>query len=194
MVKPFISMNVGNMRAQVGRVNARIDHLEAIALEATRQAIGEIVNDMLASAQLKINVRSGELQGSGVVLDPVITATEISQLWGFNKEYARMRDQGGDIRPVNAQLLAIPLDPIMTATGARYSSPREEADLELVPILEYLFLADKNTGEFHWLLTPHVHQEGNGFVTKTAQEGAPNVSKRIAQIIEQLLGSAGGAK
>lgn len=193
MAKAFITVDTGNLKAQIDRVNNQLDRAAEVAIAATERAMVEIAEDMLAKAQAKISVRSGELQASGIVLPSEIKGDEINVRWGFNKEYARIRDQGGDIVPVKAQMLAIPLDPIMTATGPRFSSPREEPNLELVPILHYLFLADKDTGEFHWLLTPHVHQEGNQFVSGTVQDEAQNVAPTIARRVGEILG-AGGAK
>ena len=187
MAKAFITMSAGNIKADIERVNGNLDKIADAAIAATAQAMGEVANDMLSIAQSKINVRSGELQASGLVEEPTIASEEILVRWGFNSPYARIRDQGGDIFPVRGTMLAIPLDAIMTATGPRFASPREEPNLELVPILQNLYLADKDTGEFHWLLTPHVHQEGNRFVSGTVQEEAPNVVPKIAERVGQML-------
>lgn len=192
MVKPFITVDSGNLKAQIDRVNNSLDRTAEIAIAATQQAMEEIANDMVSKAQAKIKVMSGDLQASAFVF-PELRGDEIVVSWGFNKEYARIRDQGGDIVPVRAKLLAIPLDPIMTATGPRFSSPREEQNLELVPILNYVFLADKATGEFHWLLTPHVHQEGSHYASGTVQEEAQNVAPTVARRVGELLGTGGAA-
>lgn len=192
--KPFITIQTGNIKADVASVNAGLDQASDIALAATKQAIAEACEDMLAKAQARIHTLSGDLEASGTVLPVEIQNEEISGKWGFNKEYAHLRDQGGDILPKNGSMLAIPLDPILTAAGiSRYSSPLEEANLELVPILDYLFLADKTTHEFHWILVPHVHQEGNQFVSGTVQDEAQNVAPRIADRVGAAL-AGGGAK
>lgn len=194
MVKAFITVSTGNLKAQIDRVNNNLDRTAEVVIAATERAMVEIAEDMLSKAQQKMvnNVRSGDLIGSGVAFKDDLTGDEIKVRWGFNKEYARMREQGGDIVPVRGKMLSIPLDPIMTATGPRFSSPREEPNLELVPILHYLFLADKTTGEFHWLLTPHVHQEGNHYVASTVQEEAQNVAPTLARRVGEMLGSGGG--
>lgn len=193
MVKPFITVDSGNLKAQIDRVNNSLDRTAEVVIASTERAMIEIAEDMLSKAQAKManNVRSGDLIGSGFAFKEDLTGAEIVVKWGFNKEYARIRDQGGDIFPSKAKLLAIPLDPIMTATGPRFASPREEPNLELVPILQYLFLADKDTGEFHWLLTPHVHQEGSHYASSTVQEEAQNVAPTVARRVGELLESGG---
>jgi len=191
-VKPFITMNVGDVKAQIAKVNDNLDAIAGDVLKATEQAMVEVANEMLSRAQQRINVKSGELQGSGTVLPIEISGDEIKVRWGFNKEYARIQDQGGTIVPVRAKMLAIPLDPIMTATGPRFAGPKEEGDnLELVPILDHLFLADKATGEFHWLLTPRVTLEGSGYVTKTVEEMKDEAPALVAKRVGEILGAGG---
>lgn len=205
MGKPFITIGTGNLKAQIDRINTSLDHTAEMALAATEQAMKEVAEDMLSKAQAKVAVRSGDLQGSGMVNQPVITGEEITVRWGFNKEYARIRDQGGDIVPVKAKLLAIPLDPVLTAAGIpQYASPREDAGsagngLFLLKFAGHLFLAEHigrgktSRVSFRWELVPHVHQDGNHYVSGTVQEEAQNVATTVAQRVGEMLSSGGRA-
>jgi hypothetical protein len=193
--KPFITMNAGQVKVQIEQINRNLDRIADKVLAAAQQAMVEVANDMLATAQARAPVMSAELQASGTVLPVEVKDGEISIQWGFNKVYARIQDQGGTIVPVKAQLLAIPLDPIMTATGPRFPSPRAEGDnLELVPILHHLFLADKTSGEFHWLLVPSVKIEGSGYVTKTVEEMKDQLPQRISDRVSAILSSGSSPK
>jgi hypothetical protein len=200
---PFISVNVGNLKSQIDRINNSLDRASEIALAAAQRALVESAEDQLAKAQGKIHSVSGDLAASGTVQEPILTSEEIVVRWGFNSKYSRMRDQGGDIVPVHAKALAIPLDPVKTAAGiARFSSPREDVGaagngLFLVKIWGKLFLAEHighgktSRISFRWQLVPHVHQEGNHFVSGTVQEEAQNTVVRVNERVAEALATGG---
>ncbi|MGH9462002.1 MAG: hypothetical protein ACRD1X_12335 [Vicinamibacteria bacterium] len=203
MTQPFISMNVGSVQKGVQAIGQKLDATFDRILRVTTKAIVEIANDTLQESQQRLEpqTRSGDLSRSGVVEEPVITGEEISVRWGFNKRYARQRDQGGPIVPKNARLLAIPLDPVLTARGVpRYASPREDTGapngMFVLRLWGHLFLAHfvgargkGNTRlEFRWLLVDRVEQKGSQFFTRPIKEATPDIPRRIAERVAGVLG------
>lgn len=197
MTAPLITMDVGNVKAQVDKIGGVLDAALANVIVATKEAMTEVTNDAVSEAQSRINNRSGDLSRSGTVEEVTISGDELRQRFGFNSKHGRQTDQGGPIVPRNGQNLAIPLDPILTARGVpRYPSPRAEPGLFLLKLWGKLFLA-KQMGptaesiELHWLLTPRVEQRGTRFFTGVVQERAPDMPRVVAERISAKLG--GGA-
>jgi phage gpG-like protein len=98
--------------------------------EITRAALlGERAAKLLLTGQ-SLHVRSGRLRASvqsevkeeGVGWDLALRAGGGAR----DVRYARIHEEGGVIRPVNAKYLAIPLPIARTAAGvSRYASPRQ---------------------------------------------------------------------
>lgn len=202
MAAPFVVLNAGAVRGMVQKVNGALDQAQARVLEATKQAMNEISHDIIADAQSRINNRSGGTSERATVEEVVVSGEEISQRFGFNVRHGRQLDQGGEILPVKGKLLAIPLDPVLTAAGvARYSSPLEEPDLVLVKINGKLFLVkrDERGGRFkgrdllrfHWQLVPSVEQPGTKFFSGAVDARKADVPRVIGDRVGQLLGGGG---
>jgi hypothetical protein len=182
---PFVSMDAGNIRAQVQAVTKELDRVAVKAVDAARKALDLAGEAMLSDAQAAAPVQTGRLQESGSTEPVVLEGSELVKRWGFNLRYARMRDQGGTIVPVNAKLLSIPL----SDKAKRMASPREMGDtLRLVPINGKLFLVEKEGKRvakgklptFHWLLVPKVKQEGNQFVSRTVAAWKETLPRFVA--------------
>jgi hypothetical protein len=200
--KPFISMDVGRIKADIDAINTTLDKVGELAIQAAKRAMVNFAEDVVAEAQANIRNQSGGLSESATVEDPVVDGGEIIVRFGFNKEYARQRDQGGTIEPVNARMLAIPLPPIIGASGPKFASPREEGDnLTLVELNGRLFLVEKrkrggkfkgaDLDRFHWMLVPRVEQEGSRFFSEVVEARMADAARQIAEGIQDGLG--GGA-
>ena len=198
MTAPFITMDIGSVKGAVEKIGRTLDVALDQIVGATRLAMVQIANDVNAEASQRINARTGDLKRAATVEEPVLEGDQIVVRFGFNRRYARQRDQGGEIRPKNGQLLAIPLDPILTAQGvSRYASPLEEPDLKLVKLNGRLFLVKeqpkggafkaKDLNAFHWMLVPSVNQKGSGFFSDPVKEATPDMPRRIAERVGQIL-------
>jgi hypothetical protein len=200
MTVPFVSMDAGNIRAQVQAVTRELDKFAARAVDAARQALDLAGEAMLADAQAAAPVQTGRLQESGSAEPVVLEGAELVKRWGFNLRYARMRDQGGTILPVKAKALAIPL----SDEAKRLSSPREqEGRLRLVPLNGRLFLVERSPKgqgrafqrsdlrHFHWMLVPKVQQKGNAYVSKTVLAWKDQLPRFVADRVGSAIG--GGA-
>lgn len=199
-VKPIITMEVGDLRGQVGKIFSELDASVATIVATTERAMTEVAEDLVAQAQGNINNMSGALSDSATVEQPVRDGAFITLKFGFNSEYGRQRDQGGTIVPRNRQMLAIPLPPIMGASGPKFQSPLDEgADaLDLVPLNGRLFLVEKRPGggkfkagdldRFHWQLVPSVDQEGSKFFTSVIEAKRAEIPVLIAERVAAALG------
>lgn len=189
MSAPFISMNVGGIKQVVNLMGAQLQRV----MDATKQAMGEIANDLVSEAQARIQNGSGDLSRSGTVEDLVIEGDELVQRFGFNSVHGRQTDQGGTIKAKNGRNLAIPLDPILTSRGvSKYTGPRAEPDLFPLKLWGKLFLARKmgktdRTIQLHWLLVPSVTQEGNRFFTGVVDANKGDIPRRMADRISGIL-------
>lgn len=195
----FLSMDAGRVEADIAKVNQALDIAGERAIQATTQALNEFANELLAEAQNRLHNRSGDLSASGTVTDARIEENAIVLDVGFNKEYAAQVDLGGVITPKKGRMLAIPLEPILTGRGvARFASPREEPDLQLVPLFGKLFLVKKKArksgerrfGDFHWLLVPEVNQDGTAYLSDAVRERYGELQEKIVARIRQILGEA----
>lgn len=197
MTTPFITMQAGNIAAQVSPILRAMDTIQAKVVAAASRALDLVAEDMLAQAKAAAPVDQGTLQASGTTEPIVLEGTELVKRWGFNSRYARMRDQGGVIEPVNGSMLAIPLSDV----AKRLTSPLEQQDLDLVPLNGRLFLVERlpaggdfqaeHLSAFHWMLVPRVEQEGNGYVTKTVEARRDDVPRVVAEHVGKAIG--GGA-
>jgi hypothetical protein len=192
---PFVTMQAGDITAQVRAVTKEIDRVADHVIAAAGRALDELAEDMLGKAQAAAPVQTGRLQESGTTEPLATEGGALVKRWGFNLRYARMRDQGGTIVPVNAKMLAIPL----SAAAKRLASPREQANLDLVPLNGRLFLVERAKGgtfkakdlqRFHWMLVPKVTQQGNGYVTKVVEAERANVARKVAEDVGRALGGA----
>jgi hypothetical protein len=197
-VRPFVTMEAGNITAQIQAANAAIDRVGAEVIQAAGSALDLLAEDMLAQAQAAAPVDQGRLQESGTTEPLVLEGKDLVKRWGFNLAYARIRDQGGTIRPKKAGgMLAIPLSDV----AKKLASPLEQNDLDLVPLNGRLFLVERLAGggtfeakhlnAFHWMLVPEVTQQGNGYVTKTVDARRADVPRVVAEHVGKAIG--GGA-
>ena len=173
MVAPFISINLGKFRTSLEGVRRRLQVTGERAILALRQALFEVANDMIAEAQQKAPVGEGRLRESATVEEPVLEGTLISVVAGFNVVYARIRDQGGIIRPVRAKALFIPLK-----RGVRPGQPGLVLgeDFQLVP------------GPM--TRKDHVEQKGTGYLTTTVAARVPTLADVIGQRVIAIMGRA----
>jgi len=194
MPNSFFSIDLGKLKASVASVEGRLDEAEGQWIAAVRYAMGGWMNDVIAEAQQKASVRSGDLRGSATVTDPTFDGTWISLSGGFNIGYSRQRDQGGEIVAKNGTMLSIPLDPIMTGRGvARYSSPREEDGLFVLKLWGRVFLAKRRgktdrTIELHWVLKNRVTQRGDGFFSSVIETRRSTAAEQIGTVAAANLG------
>lgn len=203
MVKPFISMDVGNITAQIQKVTRALDEVAERVVDGAKRALDQAAEAMLADAQAAAPVQTGRLQESGTAEEIVLEGSELVKRWGFNSKYARIQDQGGTVLPVRARMLAIPLDPVKTAAGAsRYSSPLEDTGaghgMFLMRFAGKLFLARivgskaARRVEFRWMLVPSVTLQGNGYVTRTVEAWKDRVPQFVADEVGRAI-TGGGA-
>jgi len=191
----FLSFDAQGMNDDIEKVIGGLDLAAAFVNESIRRALSDIANDILAAAQINLEVqtRSGDLSRSGKVTDIAFSDGTVSITVGFTEIYAAQRDQGGTILPKNGRMLAIPLAPILLATGPRFKSPLEEDNLECVSILGHVYLVDKTTHEFHWLLVPSVTQDGSHYFSSVVNERGPHVGAIAGQLIKEDLEGSGGS-
>lgn len=189
------SLDAEGLRRDIEKAIGNLDLAAAFVNESIRQALSDIANDILAAAQINLETqtRSGDLSRSGEVTDVLVSDGGISITIGFTEIYAAQRDQGGTILPKNGRMLAIPLAPIMMATGSRFKSPLEETNLECISILGNVYLVDKTTHEFHWLLVPSVTQEGSHYFSSVVNERGPHTGAIAAQLVKEDLSGRSAA-
>lgn len=198
-VKPFVTMEAGNITAQVQKIGTVLDNVRDDVVAAAGRALDAIAEDMLAQAQAAAPVDEGKLQESGTTEPLVLEGNELVKRWGFNLAYARIRDQGGTILPKNGRALSIPI----SDEAKKLASPLEMGDrLKLVPINGKLFLVEKEPKgqgrvfkrsdfrHFHWQLVPSVTQEGNGYVTKTVEARKADVPRLVSDEVGKAIGGA----
>jgi hypothetical protein len=200
--KPFITMDVGHLTADLAKIGENLDAAAELAIAGAKKAMTLFAEDLVAEAQGNIQNQSGGLADSATVEDVVVTSEALEISFGFNKEYARQRDLGGAIVPVKAKMLAIPLPPIIGASGPKFASPHEEGDaLTLVELNGRLFLVEKrkrggkfkgaDLDRFHWMLVPRVEQVGSKYFTSVVEARKAHAGQAIADGVRAGLG--GGA-
>lgn len=200
----FIQFDGGRIKADIKAIKDRLGVAGQLHIKGATRGMTLLAEDLISQAQdrLEPQTRSGALRASGTVGDVRATATALENSFGFNKDYAAQRDLGGPVRPKKGRMLAIPLEPILTARGVpRFSSPREEPDLQLVVLAGKVFLVKKvmrrgqwARTDFHWLLVPRVDQEGSGYFSKTVKANAPRANQVIGEAVKAALaeGASGG--
>jgi hypothetical protein len=192
-------MDAARLRQSSLEIEKVLDVALDDVLKATGQAVVEVANDINSDAQQRINNRSGDLSRAATVEDVVFTDDEISALFGFNSIHGRQTDKGGPILPRHGRMLAIPLDPILTARGvSQYPSPRAEPGLFVLKLWGKVFLA-KQMGkgpesiQLHWLLTPRVDQPGTKYFTAAVEGALPDIPRRVGQRAADVLAGGGVA-
>ena len=193
---PIITLDAGRVQADVARAGKQLDVALRRTIEATKLGMLQLAEHIggEASENLESQTRSGGLRESWTVGDMREEAGTLVVDFGFNKSYAAQVDRGGEILP-RGRMLAIPLRPILTGRGVpRYSSPREEPDLQLVVLAGKVFLmkkvkrARKNWSNlFHWLLVPRVEQSGSGYFRRAVLDNVPKASEVVADAVRRGL-------
>jgi len=168
--KPFISIDIGRMRADLKKVGVVLDGLDESIDRAMKQAMVEYMNDVQADAQQKAPIGdTGDLRASATTTDALQEGNGVVVFTAFNIVYAALRDQGtkglpgGVIRPVRAKRLFIPL-----RKGIRPGQPN------LIRGLDFI-------------LAKEVRQSGNGYLTATFNERKVSAGQLIGQRIFELV-------
>lgn len=105
----LFSVDASALRRSVQAGARRLGATEKALTAAINQAIILYVEDFLSEAQQRAPVKTGALRAAGTIDGPHEIGDGIEVFLGFNEEYARIQDLGGDIRPVRAKALFIPL-------------------------------------------------------------------------------------
>lgn len=189
-----MTLDVGKVRSDIDETKRNMGEQGRRYVQALSRATYEFANDMIAEAQQAAAVRTGNLRGAATVEEPVVSETAVTCRAGFNIKYGRQRDQGGTIYPSKANMLAIPLDPILTGAGVpRFSSPREEQGLFVLKLWGRAFLAKRTrrTVELHWVLKDHVDQKGDGFFSKVVNARKVDAAAIIGLRTRNAMNEAG---
>jgi hypothetical protein len=109
--KPFLELDLPLAKKGIARIRTMLDGLPSKWSQCVAQAMGEWLENLIEEARNKAPAGQGGLRESAQVVGPTITPASIDAQAGFNKVYARIQDQGGEIRPVKAKALFIPLRP-----------------------------------------------------------------------------------
>jgi hypothetical protein len=196
-MKPLITLNSSRIKADLGKVGQRMSMARQLAINATREAMTLHAHAMVADAQRRLEpqTRSGELAASGSVTDTEVTAQFVEVWIGFNKEYAAMREKGGTIKAVRTKMLAIPLDPALTAAGVpRYSSPREIPGAFVLKLWGRAFIAaEAGKGQnriltLFYVLKESVQQTGSHYMEITLVERGPQMAAVVSEAISRAWG------
>jgi len=197
MAKPLFTLNVGRLKADLSKIGDRLDFARQKAIEATREAMVQHGHDMIADAQRRLEpqTRTGNLGLSGGITDPEVKDGVVTLDLGFNIEYARQVDRGGTIQARRASMLAIPLDPALTAAGVpRFSSPREIPGGFVLRLWGKVFIAARRgkgknaTIVLYYLLKRSVTQKGSHYFSTTVYEKGPQLGSAIAHAVGDAFG------
>lgn len=166
----FIELDVKGLAAQAAKVAENMEQAGDFAEKAFDKALAGVAEKILGDAQEAAPEGKGVLRGSGTTVGPEHVGTEISVLIGFNLVYARIRDQGGVIRPVKAKALFIPL-----RDGVRPGQPglKLGVDFQLVP------------GPM--TRKTEVKQEGNQYLTGTFEKHRGTVGLEVGRLMRAYL-------
>jgi hypothetical protein len=191
---PFVTMQAGNITAQIDPVLRTLDGVKAKVVNAASRALDLLGEDMLAQAQANVNTQTGRTQESATSEPVVLEGSTLVKRWGFNIRHGLQLDKGGPIFPVNGHMLAIPL----SEAAKKLASPLEQNDLDLVPLNGRLFLVERPAGGgqfqakdlqlFHWMLVPKVDQKGTQFVSKVVQARRADVPRVVAEEVGKAIG------
>jgi len=197
MVKPLFTIDTGRLKADLSKIGDRLDFARQLALNATAEAMTMHGHDMIADAQKRLEpqTRSGNLGASGGITEPEFSSGVVTLDLGSNIEYARQVDQGGTITAKRGRMLAIPLDPALTASGVpRFSSPREIPGAFVLKLWGKVFIAaEAGKGKnrvltLFYILKHSVTQKGSHFFSRTVYEKGPQVGRAIADNVGRALG------
>lgn len=164
MVKPFITIDANRVQADISKVKKTLTGLTRGVVEALDLAMFQYGEDILDEATQKAPIgQTGDLRASGdVVSAEEGQATRVVYVV-FNIIYARIRDQGGTIRPVRAKRLFIPL-----RDGVRPGQPNIKFGVDFV-------------------LAKEVTQKGNGYLTATFDARKVNAEQMIGKRVFEIL-------
>lgn len=164
MVKPFVEMNLGLIKSGIEKTKQGFEAGKEKAIGALSQAMGEYSEDTLSEAQSKAPVgKTGDLKASGTTLGPERQGEAIVCLVSFNKIYARIQDLGGDIKPVRAKALFIPL-----RDNVRPGQPGLIFGIDFV-------------------LAKKVTLKGNRYLTGTIEGRVPTATELLGRRVTQLM-------
>jgi hypothetical protein len=106
----IFTIDVSAFRKSIGLVRKNLKMFEWAFKLAIYQAIKEYAEKFLAKAQNRAPAGEGNLRGSATVIpESDVSGETVGMTAGFNIVYAHIRDVGGEIRPVRAKALFIPL-------------------------------------------------------------------------------------
>ncbi len=107
--------------------------------------------------------------------------------------YADILERGGVITPKKGRALAVPV----SAEAKQYSSPRDMADLTLIPrkgrpplLVREIVKGGGVTGfELHWVLVPHVTIPAFHWLSQGAKDAKGDMSGVFGDVLSQHLGA-----
>lgn len=147
-----------------------------------------------------LHQRSGRLAKAwtvrgGAEVNVTETAVGAAGSIGTNNPYARIQEEGGTVKPVSAQMLAIPLGPAKTAAGvSRFSSPRQVPGLFMIKSRAGNLLLVKAAGrgalEAWYVLKTQVRIPASRYLTKAAEATQP----KATPIMDAAIGEAIAAR
>ena len=167
--KPFLSLDLPLLKKGIARVDRELSEIPGEFEEAVADAMAQWVDEVLGEAHDRAPHRDGRLRESATRIGPVVTPGSIDVKGGFNLVYARIRDQGGEIRPVRAKALFIPL-----RRGVRPGEPSLVWGKDFV-------------------LARRVVQKGNRYLTGVLDEKMPKAAEEIGSLAWQLFTERKGA-
>lgn len=152
-----VSIELNSFQVSLKKSLGNLAGIEKAFKEGAALATVQFAEHILGEAGAKAPLGEGPLRASATVEGPVIELDVIVVYAAFNIVYARMRDLGGEILPVRAEALFIPL-----RKGVRPGEPG------LVRGVDFVF-------------AKRVVQKGNRYWSSTLDENVPNAAVEIGQ-------------
>ena len=166
-----------NFERQMGRFT------EGIATQVSKEAIRNAQRTF--GRTQRTNSRGGDLARSRGGLSGSIMLAVVGRWPGVTigsptVPYAAIHEFGGVITPKNSRYLTIPMDPYFQGKRAR------EFNLSVVPLRGKLYLVQRDTGIFAYILRDQVRMPARPYL-RPAMETVKNSSETFASA-EKLLG------
>lgn len=173
MARPFIEINGKRIRTDITKIqkvlNASVQEMQA-ALQTATENFGEFI---LSRSLPKTPKDTGALRASAGVTDGELTADGVVVFVFYNIVYAKIRDQGGIIRPFP------PGRPGRSGKGkGKLFIPLRKGVVPGQPGL--VFGKD-------FVLAAEAKQKGNQYLSGTLQQVQPQASQLIGQEVFRIL-------
>ncbi|HUT58051.1 MAG TPA: hypothetical protein VNA25_09410 [Phycisphaerae bacterium] len=176
-----------------GKLAAKAAGVLADGMEAAAAVGAERIAEMMQMGELGVRPRSTDLAHS--VTGWMVNRDTPEGAMGVLGDspaarYARILEQGGDIYPVRARLLAIPI----SDEARKHTSPRDMGNLTLIPrrgkpplLVEILGARGSRRAQWrlHWVLVPHVRIEPRRWLTKGARRAAGDMAAAYQDVTDR---------